>query len=95
MRRPKHIPLRRCIVCGAQREKPALVRVVRSPAGEILVDVPAKEPGRGAYICRSAACLTEAARRKRLDKPLRVPVPSAALARLCDLAAQLGPPDVN
>jgi len=89
MRRPKHIPLRRCVVCGAQREKPALVRMVRSPQGEVLVDVPAKEPGRGVYICRSVACLAEAAKGKRLQKPLRIPVPPEALERLGELATEL------
>ncbi len=89
MRRPKHVPLRRCVVCGAQRQKPALVRIVRSPHGEVLVDVPAKEPGRGAYVCRSAHCLQEAAKGKRLDRPLKAPVPPEGLQKLRELAAQV------
>ena len=53
----KKIPQRRCCGCGERFDKRDLVRVVRSPAGEIALDVTGKMPGRGAYLCRRAACL--------------------------------------
>ena len=51
----KKIPVRRCVGCNAQRPKRELVRVVRSPEGEISIDLRGKAPGRGAYLCPSAA----------------------------------------
>ena len=47
----KKIPVRRCVGCNAQRPKRELVRVVRSPEGEISIDLRGKAPGRGAYLC--------------------------------------------
>ena len=43
----KKIPVRRCVGCNAQRPKRELVRVVRSPEGEISIDLRGKAPGRG------------------------------------------------
>ena len=71
----KKIPLRRCIGCGERFEKPALIRVVRSPEGEISLDFTGKKPGRGAYLCRSAACLKKARRAKRIEQNLDCVIP--------------------
>lgn len=64
----RKIPLRKCIGCGEMKDKRELVRVVRSKEGEISVDLYGKKPGRGAYICRSTACLLKAQKAKRLEK---------------------------
>ena len=53
----KKIPVRRCVGCNAQRPKRELVRVVRSPEGEISIDLRGKAPGRGAYLCPSASLI--------------------------------------
>ena len=71
----KKIPLRRCIGCGERFEKPALIRVVRSPEGEISLDFTGKKPGRGAYLCRSAVCLKKARRAKRIEQNLDCVIP--------------------
>ncbi len=54
--RPKHIPLRRCAVCGTQAPKGRLRRIVRAPDGAVTLDLRGKGPGRGAYLCGSQAC---------------------------------------
>ena len=64
----KKIPVRRCVGCNAQRPKRELVRVVRSPEGEISIDLRGKAPGRGAYLCPSAACLAKARKHFRMAK---------------------------
>ena len=64
----RKIPLRKCVGCGEMKDKRELVRVVRNKEGEISVDLYGKKPGRGAYICRSAECLTKAQKAKRLEK---------------------------
>ncbi len=63
----KKIPVRRCVGCNAQRPKRELVRVVRSPEGEISIDLRGKKPGRGAYLCPYAACLAKA-HKARLER---------------------------
>ena len=64
----KKIPLRKCIGCGEMKPKKELIRVVKSPEGEISVDLTGKKSGRGAYICHSKECLAKAQKSKRLEK---------------------------
>lgn len=80
----KKIPMRRCIGCSAQRPKRELVRVVRSPEGEISIDLRGKAPGRGAYLCPSAACLAKARKAKRLERTFEVPIPGEIYDRLTE-----------
>lgn len=47
---PKKIPMRQCVGCREMKEKRALIRVVKSPEGEISLDFRGKKPGRGAYL---------------------------------------------
>lgn len=56
----KKIPMRRCVGCMEQKSKRELIRVVRSPEGEISLDTTGKKPGRGAYLCPDPECLAKA-----------------------------------
>ena len=67
---PKKIPQRTCMGCQTKKDKRDLVRIVRSPAGEISVDLPGKKPGRGAYICHDLECLNQVVKSKRLERSL-------------------------
>ncbi len=71
----KKIPMRKCVGCNESKSKKELVRIVRSPEGDISLDTTGKKSGRGAYICPSADCLKKAVRSKRIDKILEVTVP--------------------
>ena len=53
----KKIPMRQCVGCREMRPKRELVRVVKSPEGEITLDFKGKAPGRGAYVCPNVDCL--------------------------------------
>ena len=64
----KKVPLRKCIGCGEMKPKKELIRVVKSPEGEISIDLTGKKSGRGAYICHSKDCLVKAQKSKRLEK---------------------------
>lgn len=64
----KKIPMRTCIGCGQIREKNSLVRIVRTPEGEIHVDLSGRANGRGAYLCPDSSCLEKAFRRKALNR---------------------------
>lgn len=72
---PKKIPLRRCSGCGESKPKKELVRVVRAPDGSVSLDLKGKQPGRGAYVCPSKACLVKARKGKRFERALEVQIP--------------------
>lgn len=69
----RHIPLRRCAVCGEQAPKRELARIVRRPDGSVALDPGGKLAGRGAYLCARAACRAQAQRTGRLAHALRLP----------------------
>ena len=74
MTKEKKVPLRKCLGCGEMKPKQELMRVVRSPEGEISLDLTGKKNGRGAYLCRNKACLTAAIKAKRLERAFGCPV---------------------
>ena len=73
----KKVPLRMCTGCSEHKPKKELVRVVRSPEGEISLDLTGRKPGRGAYICPSLDCLRKARRAKRLERAFSCQIPDA------------------
>lgn len=70
----KKIPVRQCVACREHREKPQLARIVRTPQGQVVFDPRGKTPGRGAYICKSAACLEKARKSKALARALEAEI---------------------
>jgi len=85
----RKIPLRQCAVCGTLRPKRELVRVVRSPQGEVTVDRTGRANGRGAYVCQTPACLRQGARGKELARRLEVPIPEAVREALLALSESI------
>ena len=75
MPKVRKIPQRQCVACGETRSKRELIRVVRTPAGEVRVDATGKLSGRGAYVCSDAACVDRALRDGRLSGILERPLP--------------------
>ena len=73
----KKVPVRRCVGCNTQKPKKELVRIVRSPEGEVSVDLTGKSSGRGAYLCPSRKA-------KRLEHAFGVPVPDEVFERLTE-----------
>ncbi len=71
---PKKIPQRTCMACQEKKDKRELVRIVRSPEGEISVDMTGKKPGRGAYICPNLECLNKVIKSKRLERSLETTI---------------------
>ena len=72
----KKIPQRKCMGCGEMKPKKELVRVVKSPQGEISLDLTGKKSGRGAYICPDLNCLQAARKAKRLERALECAIPA-------------------
>ena len=89
----KKIPLRMCVGCREMKEKKSLIRVVRSPEGELSLDPTGKKPGRGAYVCREGECLARAIRQRQLERQLSAemtPEVSEALKRELEALQEAG-----
>lgn len=71
----KKIPMRKCTGCGEMKPKKELVRIVKTPENEILLDLTGKKNGRGAYICPDAECLRKARKAKRIERAFECTVP--------------------
>ena len=81
--KPKRkIPERKCVGCNEKKEKRELVRIVRTPEGSVEVDSTGKKSGRGAYLCRSTACLKKAIKAKRLQHHLECEIPEDVYRQL-------------
>ena len=80
----KKIPMRQCLGCREMKEKRELIRVVRSPEGVISLDFRGKASGRGAYVCRNAACLKKAIKAKALERAFSAQIPSEVYDRLTE-----------
>lgn len=78
----KKIPMRQCLGCNEHKPKAELLRVVRSPEGEISLDFRGKKSGRGAYICHSLKCLRRARKGRRIDRVLECEIPESVYAAM-------------
>ena len=78
----KKVPLRQCLGCREMKPKKELIRVVRSPEGEISLDFKGKASGRGAYVCPNGACLKKAVKAKALERALSVSIPPEIYGKL-------------
>ena len=78
----KKVPERRCVGCGEHFPKSDLVRVLRTPEGEVVLDLTGKKSGRGAYICKKAACLKKAQKSKRIETSLECAIPAEVYERM-------------
>ncbi len=84
MKTPKKIPQRRCTGCGEGKPKSELVRVVRSPEGNVSIDRTGKAPGRGAYLCKNSDCLKKAKKTNRLSRSLDCEVGEDIIQKLSE-----------
>ena len=78
----KKVPMRRCLATNQSFPKKELLRVVRTPEGEIKVDETGKMNGKGAYLSRSAEALTLAKKKNVFAKALETEIPEAVYAEL-------------
>jgi predicted RNA-binding protein YlxR (DUF448 family) len=80
----KKIPLRMCTGCMEMKPKKELVRVVKSPEGDVSVDLTGKKSGRGAYVCKSIECFEKAFKTKRLSRNLETNISEEIYEKLKD-----------
>ena len=75
MPKVKKIPQRQCVGCREMKDKKSLLRVVRSPEGQVSLDFGGKKPGRGAYVCHNVECLRKARKTGALERAFEVTIP--------------------
>jgi predicted RNA-binding protein YlxR (DUF448 family) len=75
MQKVKKIPQRQCVGCRTMKDKKALIRVVRTPEGAIVLDSTGKKSGRGAYVCPDPACLKKARKSRALERAFSLEIP--------------------
>lgn len=86
---PKKIPMRQCLGCREMKPKRELMRVVRSPEGQVCIDRNGKANGRGAYLCPDIECLKRAVKTKALARALEAEIPQEIYdALLAELEAE-------
>ena len=78
----KKIPMRQCLGCREMKPKRELIRVVRPPEGEVVLDAKGKSPGRGAYLCRDPECMKRAMKSRSLEKALQTQIPPEVYEKL-------------
>ncbi|SFX35188.1 hypothetical protein SAMN04487866_10596 [Thermoactinomyces sp. DSM 45891] len=82
----KKIPLRKCIASQEMFPKKSLIRIVRTPDNEVLIDPTSKKSGRGAYLCAKEDYIDLAQKRKAIERALRVQIDPALYDQLREYA---------
>lgn len=83
----RKIPMRTCVITKEKCEKKDLLRIVRTPDGEVIVDLTGKANGRGAYLKKDVAVIKQAEKSKILERVLEVEIPSSVYEealKLCE-----------
>ena len=73
--KPKKVPRRQCVGCRVMKDKKELIRVVKSPEGDITLDATGKKSGRGAYVCPNGECLKKARKSRALERAFETAIP--------------------
>lgn len=82
MAKEKKVPMRMCVGCRVMFPKRELIRIVKSPEGELSLDFKGKLPGRGAYLCRNSECLLQAKKTRALNRSLSDTIPEEVFNEL-------------
>jgi len=88
---PKKVPLRQCLGCREMKPKRELIRVVKSPEGQVSLDARGKLPGRGAYLCPDPACLKRVKKSKALERALSTAMPEEVYEGLLAQMEEVSP----
>ena len=75
MKTKNKIPLRQCTGCREMKSKKEMIRVLKTPEDEIVLDTTGRKNGRGAYVCPSIECLDKAIRNHGIERSLKTSVP--------------------
>ena len=93
--KPRHVPQRTCLACGRKTAKAELLRLCRNRDGQVLIDLRQCLPGRGAYVCPSAACTRLLLKKKSLQHGLRAPVSQEDYTKILEFVQNYAAPRIN
>ena len=82
MKTKTKIPMRQCIGCREMKNKKEMMRILKTPENEILLDTTGRKNGRGAYLCFSRDCLEKAMKSKGLERSLKTAIPKEVYENL-------------
>ena len=85
----KHIPERTCVYCRQKKPKWEMVRIVRTPEGNLEIDSRGKKAGRGAYLCRQQSCWEAGLAKKKLEHALKTEIVPEQRAGLLEYSKKL------
>ena len=80
----KKSPQRMCIACREMRDKRELIRIVRSPEGEISLDFTGRKNGRGAYVCKNRDCILKCRKSNALSRAFSTQVDAEVYDKLLE-----------
>ncbi len=81
----KKIPMRKCVATATQAPKKELLRIVRSPEGEVQVDINGKLNGRGAYLLKTKEALEVAKKKKSLERALECTISEEVYEQIAEV----------
>ncbi len=82
MNQGKKLPMRKCTGCQEMKNKKEMMRILKTPEGEIVIDLTGRKNGRGAYLCFSKECFEKAIKNKGLERSLKTPIPPSVYESL-------------
>ncbi|HOE77273.1 MAG TPA: YlxR family protein [Bacilli bacterium] len=88
MLKPRKVPLRKCVATNEQHPKMDMFRIVRTPEGNIIIDLTGKARGRGAYLSKSKTAINQAKKKKVLDRHLETEVPESIYSELLEMLGE-------
>ncbi|WP_229752015.1 RNase P modulator RnpM [Marinithermofilum abyssi] len=87
----RKVPMRKCVASQEMFPKKSLIRVVRTPEEEVLIDPTGKKSGRGAYLCAKPEYVEMARKKKALDRALKTKVDDAVYEQLMEYVSKVNP----
>lgn len=86
----KNPPLRMCCVCRLKKQKKDMLKIIKSPDNEIMLDLTYKQNGRGAYVCKTEACVNKCVKTKALNRSFSMDIPKEIYEQLLSCIAGKG-----
>ena len=82
--------MRQCCGCREMKTKKEMIRVIRTPEGDVCLDATGRKNGRGAYLCPSMDCLNKAIKNRGIERSLNISVPKEIIDLLKEEMKELG-----
>ena len=73
----RKIPMRMCIITKEKVEKQSLIRIVKTPDNQVIIDLSGKANGKGAYLKKDKEVILKASKTNQLQKALEIDIPSS------------------